>query len=173
MVISDQNTIGKFEYNWHKYHNKIFRRVFYITGSIEAAEDITQEVFVRLYNSPPAHFNIEAWLKRVSMNLAYNFVRDEKFIANKKKKFVSEVDDTIPSAEDKVVDNMENSLTKKILSLLKPNERLCLLLKFSGYKYSEIAEIIQMNKNSVGKLIARAQEKFKKLYYKEVEKNGL
>jgi RNA polymerase sigma factor (sigma-70 family) len=170
MVISDQSTNDFFEQQWQKYHNKIFRRVIYITGNIQASEDITQDTFTKLYNSPPAHNNIEAWLKRVSTNLAYNFIRDEKLNDNKNEQISQDIEQTIPSAEDKVVNKIEYIQTKKILNLLKPNERLCLLLKFSGYKYNEIADIIQINKNSVGKIISRSQEKFKKLYCLEVEK---
>jgi len=44
-----------------------------------------------------------------------------------------------------------------------------LLLKFSGYKYSEIAETIKIDKNSVGTVISRAQAKFKENYLKAEE----
>jgi RNA polymerase sigma factor (sigma-70 family) len=164
MEISDQ--IPDFESNWLKYHNIIFRRVIYITGNIEAAEDITQEVFTKLYKSPPAHKNIEAWLKRVSTNLAYNFIRDEKSRTTKLEKFLQKIDMKAESAENIAVINIEYYMTKKILNKLKSKEKFCLLLKFSGYKYSEIANILNINKNSIGKTLSRAQEKFKKLYLK-------
>jgi len=173
MVISDQDTKNSFEDNWEKYYNKIFRRVIYITGNKDISEDITQEVFAKLYSAPPGHYNVEAWLKRVSTNMAYNFIRNENLKLKKNGSLVENIDNTAVSAEDNVVDKMEYMLTNKILNLLKPNEKLCLVLKFSGYKYNEIAEVLSINKNSVGKIIARAQEKFKKLYFKEVEKNGL
>lgn len=171
MGISDQIPRTDFENNWLKYRNLIFRRVIYITGNIEASEDITQEAFTKLYNSPPAHNNIEAWLKRVSTNLAYNFVRDEKSKINKHEKLLNGISMQVESAENRAVINIEYYMTKKILNKLKSKEKLCLLLKFSGYKYGEISDILGINKNSVGKILSRSQEKFKKLYLKEVEKN--
>jgi DNA-directed RNA polymerase specialized sigma24 family protein len=45
---------------------------------------------------------------------------------------------------------------------------MCLLLKFSGYKYNEIAEVIGVESSSVGTILARAQAKFKEKYQKEV-----
>lgn len=69
-----------------------------------------------------------------------------------------------------IENDFEILLIKKILNELNSKERLCLLLKFSGYKYNEISNIIGIEKNSVGKTIARAQQKFKEKYEKEAKK---
>ena len=169
MILSDQKGNTFFENNWRKHYNQILRRVIYITGNIQASEDITQEVFTKLLNSPPSHKNIEAWLKAVSTNLAYNYIRDEK-LKQKKNQVLIKTLDNVTSAENSVVDKIENNQTKKILDRLNPKERLCLLLKFSGYKYTEISQVVQININSVGKTISRAQKKFKKFYLQEVNK---
>ncbi len=67
-----------FDSVYEKYYGVILKHIAYLTGSIHAAEDISQEVFMRFYNSPPSHSNTIAWLCRVANNLAYNYLRDEK-----------------------------------------------------------------------------------------------
>ena len=77
--------------------------------------------------------------------------------------------DNVISIEEAAIKNIEVRRARKILSKLTARDRLCLMLKFSGYQYTEIAAIIAVQSTSVGKIISRAQEKFKRLYEKEVK----
>lgn len=156
----DQN----FKTTYEKYYDTIFRRISYLTGDMHTAEDLTQEVFIKLYNSPPAHDNIAAWLNKVSANISYNYMRDKKCHEVKNKVIYEKETDHIVSIEEIAINNCEKDLTRKVLNMLSPRDRMCLLLKFSGYKYSEIAEVIGVDKNSIGTLISRAQAKFKENY---------
>jgi RNA polymerase sigma factor (sigma-70 family) len=104
----------------------------------------------------------------VATNLAYNYLRDQKTRRNKEPVLEERSESNVISIEDLAIKNWEVRLTRKILNSLNQRDRLCLLLKFSGYKYNEIAEIAGIDKASVGKILSRAQEKFKKLYLKEV-----
>jgi RNA polymerase sigma factor (sigma-70 family) len=153
---------------YEKYHEVILKHIAYLTGSMHVAEDISQEVFIRLYNSPPSHTNIIAWLCKVANNLSYNYTRDEKSKKRKNPVIAEDEADKVISIEDRVLKNSEIRLTKKVLNSLPARDRMCLLLKFSGYKYDEIAEVIGIEKSSVGTILARAQAKFKEKYLKEV-----
>ena len=158
----------KYEQNfkavYEKYYDTIFRRISYLTGDMHAAEDLAQEVFMKLYNSPPDHNNIAAWLNKVSTNTSYNYIRNKKIHEGKNEMIYKKETDNVISIEEVAINNCEVDLTKKVLNALQPRDRMCLVLKFSGYKYSEIAEIIGVDKNSVGTLISRAQRKFKDNY---------
>ncbi|MDP4093786.1 MAG: sigma-70 family RNA polymerase sigma factor [Bacillota bacterium] len=157
-----------FEKYYETYYKTVFKHVAYITGNIQAAEDITQETFIKLYDIPPSHSNVAAWLIKVSTNLSYNFIRGDK-IRKEKDPAVAENEATnVISIEDAAIRNMEIRSIKKVLDSLNPRDRLCILLKFSGYKYDEIAEIAGIEKASVGKTLARAQAKFKDKYVTEV-----
>jgi len=151
----------------------IFRHCAYITGDVQAAEDLAQEAFIKLLNMPPAHGNTAAWLSRVATNLSYNYIRDRKTMRSKESVIEGQVPDNVISIEDIAIRNSEVRLTRKVLNSLNPRDRLCLLLKFSGCKYSEIAEIAGIEKASVGKILSRAQEKFRELYIKEEKLNEM
>lgn len=156
---------------YEQYYDTIFRRISYLTGDMHVAEDLTQEVFMKLYNSPPDHSNVAAWLNKVSTNISYNYMRDKKIHEGKNEVIYEKEMDNVVSIEEVAINNCEVDLTRKVLNILSPRDRMSLLLKFSGYKYSEIAEVIGVDKNSVGTLISRAQAKFKENYLK-AEKRG-
>ncbi|MGE5328503.1 MAG: sigma-70 family RNA polymerase sigma factor [Deltaproteobacteria bacterium] len=158
-----------FDSDYAKYYNQVFKHTAFLTGNIQAAEDITQETFIKLYNSPPSHSNTIAWLTTVATNLVYNYLRNEKVKKNKEPSVYENDANKVISIEDTAIRNHEIRLIRKVLSSMEPRDRLCLLLKFSGYKYSEIAEIIEVEASSVGTIISRSQSKFKQKFSKEVQ----
>jgi RNA polymerase sigma factor (sigma-70 family) len=161
---NEQNMDQDFDSAFKKYYPVILKHAAYLTGSIQAAEDLAQEAFAKLYKTPPTHSNTIAWLSKVTSNLAYNYLRDEKGRKSKDVVYAEDDVEKVISIDDRVIRNQEIRLTKKVLSSLPVRDRICLLLKFSGYKYDEIAEIIEVEKTSVGTILARAQAKFRERY---------
>lgn len=161
----------KFNNIYEEYYDTIFRRISYLTGDEHVAEDLTQEVFIKLYNNPPSHENVIAWLNKVAANISYNYLRDRKNHDRKNEVIYEGEADNVVSIEEVAISNLEKELVKKVLDMMSLRDRMCLLLKFSGYKYSEIAEVVGVDKNSVGTIISRAQGKFKE-YYLKMEKWG-
>jgi RNA polymerase sigma factor (sigma-70 family) len=149
---------------YREYYPVVLRHAAYLTGSVQAAEDIVQEAFAKLYKAPPAHGNTIAWLSRVTSNLAYNHIRDEKGRKGKEPVLAEDDAEKVISIEERAIRNQEVRLVRKVLSGLPARDRMCLLLKFSGYRYDEISEIIEVEKSSVGTILARAQAKFKERY---------
>lgn len=160
-----------FKNTYEKYYDTILTRISYLTGDLHAAEDLAQEVFMKFYDSPPSHDNIAAWLNKVAANSSYNYLRDRKIHEGKNMAVYENETDKVISIEELAINNCEIGLTRRVLDMLSPRDRMCLLLRFSGYKYSEIAEVIGVDKSSVGTLLSRAQAKFKENYLK-VDKWG-
>ncbi len=150
------------DYNelYKEHYPKVYRHIVYLTGNPQTAEDLSQEVFLRLYNNPPGHENVAAWLFKVANNLSYNHLRDEKARGAKEPAVSADEEDKVISIEDIAIKNQEIREIRKVLALLPERDRMCLLLKFSGYRYSEIAEVIGVEKTSVGTILARSQAKF-------------
>lgn len=161
----------KFNNIYEEHYDTIFRRISYLTGDEHAAEDLTQEVFIKLYNNPPNHENVIAWLNKVAANTSYNYLRNRKNHERKNEAIYDYEIDNVISIEEVAINNCEKELAKKVLEMMSLRDRMCLLLKFSGYKYNEIAEVVGVDKNSVGTIISRAQGKFKE-YYLKMEKWG-
>lgn len=68
-----------------RYKDKIYRYVYRMTGSAEDAEDLTQEVFVRMYTNIAgfrAEASLSTWLFRIAGNLCTDAFRKNKYARN-------------------------------------------------------------------------------------------
>lgn len=142
----------------------MYRRLYYFLGERAAAEDIAQDVFLKLYHQPPRErSNLGGWLLRVAANLSYNYLRGEERRCRREKSQCRE-DAGATSPEEVVIRSQEARLVHQCLAKLPPRDRICLLLKNAGHSYAEIAEVIQVDKNSVGTILARTRRHFASLY---------
>lgn len=148
---------------------KLVRQATFLLGDVSAAEDLAQEAFIRLHRTNLTNVeNPQAWLAKVINNLCYDYMRSEGSRRRREEKFFQpEYQASVSftsSAENLVMDMEEIRLVKQALLKLQPRDRLVLLMRFSGYGYDEIAATTEMNKSSVGTILARARERFKRSY---------
>jgi RNA polymerase sigma factor (sigma-70 family) len=148
-----------------RYYPVICRQLTCLLGSRSAAEDVAQETFIKLYQSPPREpYNLGGWLTRVSANLAYNHLRSES--SRRRREFGAGhlVTKRAAGPEEELLRSEEVALTRQALEHLSERDRACLLLKFSGMNYAEIARVTGVKKTSVGTVLARARAKFRREY---------
>ena len=70
-----------FETLFYRHYDQVYGLLFRLIGNRQEAEDVTQEVFIRLYRQPfegRREHNLSAWLYRVATNLGYNHIRGRK-----------------------------------------------------------------------------------------------
>ncbi|MDI6906197.1 MAG: RNA polymerase sigma factor SigX [Thermoanaerobacterales bacterium] len=147
-----------------RYYPEIFRQLAYILGNRDTAEDLAQETFLKLYAHPPRHQdNLPAWLRKVAVNLAYKHLQKEQNRRRRELKIAAE-DEHNRAGVDPVTRRQEVRDVRAVLETLSRRDRTCLLLRFSGYSYAEIAEIIGVEPSSVGTLLARARSRFRDEY---------
>nr|WP_253666899.1 RNA polymerase sigma factor SigX [Thermoanaerobacterium thermosaccharolyticum] len=160
--------LDSFKDIFEKYYFKIYRQIALIINDDDKAQDIAQEVFIKLIKNPPRDDeNIGGWLSKVAINHALNFIRSEKNLKSRELK-VSQFNDDLISPEDVAIEKIEVDKVRKVLSKMDKRDMLCLVLKHSGYNYEEISISLGIKKSSVGTTVARAHKKFKELYEKEV-----
>lgn len=154
-----------FQELYKKYYHSVFRQIRYIVGDTDLAEDITQESFLKLYHSPPLDMaGVKNWLVKVAINLSYNSKRSDKRREKRENIFYQLEEKRFDECEEKVITNLEIQTTRKAIAKLSVRERALLILRYSGYSYREISEILSINQSSVGTSIARAQSRFKQVY---------
>lgn len=142
----------------------------HLVGDRTTAEDLAQEVFLRLYRRPPDDLQaVGAWLHRVATRVAYDYTRkksQQRRIQQREFEigtaFASE-----PSSEWLVLRNAEREAVVRALQQLVERDRQVLLLRYSGYSYAEIAEIVGINPNIVGTVLNRALSRFKRTFQGE------
>ena len=144
-----------------RYYPAVCRQLTGILGDAGLAEDVAQEAFIKLYTSPPRDpGKVGGWLFRVATNLAYTLMRREKSRGLKESSAEDEVCEE-RTAEEIVIRKEEVEMVNRILDSLGERDRTCLIMKYSGFSYDDIAQAIGVKKTSVGTLIARAQSRFR------------
>ena len=144
----------------------VFRQALRILRSPAEAEDVTQEVFLRLYGEMRAQRKIEnpkAWLFRAVHNLAIDRVRSSRHTQSWDEADDSEnweaVADPAPPAEERMAKVEKQDKVRALLSCLSTQERRCMELRTEGLTYREIAEVLGVRITTVETNLARAVKK--------------
>jgi RNA polymerase sigma-70 factor (ECF subfamily) len=156
-----------FELLIKKYQPNVFRTAMALVHSREDAEEITQDVFVKVYRSlenfrGKARFS--TWLYRVSLNTALNYLK-----ARKRKHFWSGLSGLFnqqsneKNAETVLTEKAEASVIRKAIDGLPSKQRLVfILLKYEELPQKEVAQILKISEGAVEQLVIRAKTNLKK-----------
>lgn len=160
---------AEFEMFFLVYYDAIYRHLFRVVGCRQEAEDLAQEVFLRLYQQRFADgraHNVRAWLYRVATNLAYNALRSEKR-QERRTEIVASLtlaDGAGEDPEQSMARDDQRRLVRRVLGTLRPRTSRLLLLRYAGLSYAELADVLDVAPRSVGTLLARAEKAFAKAY---------
>lgn len=166
----DVGNESDFETLFLNHYQDIYRHLFRILGSRQLAEDVAQEVFLRLYDHEFAanrDHNIRAWLYRVATNLAYNALRSERRRAERQAAAARERESqgrVIRDPAESAGRSAERALVRHVLTELSEREAQLLLLRHAGLSYRELADVVGVAPGSVGTLLARAKAAFESKY---------
>lgn len=147
-----------------RHHQSVYRLAYRFLNDSPEAEDITQEVFLRVFKaartySPKAKFS--TWLYTITKNLCFNALRKKRSVA------IFSIEDEmlpeLPSMDESPIARLEEAEVKKrVLGAVKElpaNLRIAvLLLKYHGLSYEEVAEILECTVNAVKLRVHRAKK---------------
>ncbi len=162
-LVRDGNTDAFGEIIEH-YQMPIVRYLYKLTGDQSLAQDLAQDTFFQAYRSilkTNSHLSFKAWLYRIASNNARQYHRRKcvlsfiPFSDFRKQDFQSE-EVFSDCVEEKMV--IEEALLK-----VPYNQRICMVLHFvEGFKYKEIAQVIDTSEEAVRKRVARGSEVFRR-----------
>jgi RNA polymerase sigma factor (sigma-70 family) len=168
-VAAGKENIG-FDEAFTLHHRTVFRAARSVVQDSALAEDVTQEVFLRLYKNIDGIDNLEMlrpWLIRVAINVARNTLRGNIRANTRDENYVKEtVEESIVSVENEFEQKESTTEIHRALNKIKEPLRSCLILKQQGLSYKEIAESLSLNEASIGQFVARARKEFVRLYGK-------
>ncbi|MGB7069056.1 MAG: sigma-70 family RNA polymerase sigma factor [Pyrinomonadaceae bacterium] len=152
------------------HHRTVFRTARGVVRDSGLAEDVTQEVFLRLYKNMDAIADTEMlrpWLIRVALNVAKNTLRGKIRANTRDENYVKEsVVNSVLSVETEFEEHEEIAEIHNALNKVKEPLKSCLLLKQQGLSYREIASSLSLNESSIGTYVARARQEFSRFYGK-------
>lgn len=163
-----------FETLMTKYFGRLLNFIFRYTANREIAEDLTQEVFIKVYKSGPNYApqaKFQTWLYTIAKNISLNELR-------KNRRMTVSIDQTFQHEgeslrrqikDEKVVspdrDAMQNELmlaVKKAIHELPENQRMAVILRrYDKFSYEEIAAAMETSVEAVRSLLSRAKENLK------------
>jgi RNA polymerase sigma-70 factor, ECF subfamily len=158
-----------------RYRTPLVNFLYRMVRSREQAEDLAQEVFIRVYRAreeyvPSAKFT--TWLFRIATNLALNSLRDHRHQKleismdapvttdaedGDEKPF--EVADKHPTIEQELVEKDRKKMIRHAIEKLPEKQRAAVLLhKYQELDYAEIAKILSVSESALKSLLFRAYE---------------
>jgi RNA polymerase sigma factor (sigma-70 family) len=165
-----------FERLFREHYSSVVLKLMQLVRDMSVAEDLAQEVFLRLYRKPPDNLqSLAPWLHRVLTRVAYDYLRDtvrqRRLLARAEQEMA---DDGTEPGSDCILDRRySRAQVARALGRLSDRDRQALLLRHSGYSYREIAEVLGVRPEIVGSLLKRATERFRREYkHEEDEQDG-
>jgi RNA polymerase sigma-70 factor (ECF subfamily) len=159
-----------------KYSKPVINYIFRFTGSREDAQDLAQDVFIRVYSAaknytPSAKFT--TWLYRMANNISIDYIRKKKFrgshasidehMESKAGEMKAAVADEKIRPVDEAMESEEaGEKVRDALQSLPDNQRAAIIMKiYDDRPYAEIAQILGTSEASVESLLLRARQTLK------------
>ena len=161
-----------FNYLVQKYRRPIISFMYRMAHNSAVAEDLAQEVFLRVYRSranyePSAKFS--TWLYRIATNLGVNHARDTRHERPENTVNLDEPDtetgqapdlaDKKPTVEEEIVQRERLAAIRAKVEALPERQRLAVLMhKYQQMDYRQIAEVLKLSESATKSLLFRAYE---------------
>lgn len=165
----DRNAFGEII---RRYQKMIARTVKGMLGDSAYAEDIGQEVFIKLYYSL-SEFRGEAklstYIQRIAINLTLNEIkRKKRFFSMFSQKENNEIYELEIADYDHEERKEASEIVNKALMALDPKFRIIVIMRMlEGYSTKETAEILDLPLGTVLSRLSRAQEQLKNILKKK------
>lgn len=141
--------------------NKLFRFSLRIVGNVAEAEDVVQEVFIKVWNKRSelgSYKNVEAWCMTLTKNLSIDKLRSKHRRVDSIKEGFDMVSQSA-SPYQVAATNDTMSRIAQMMDMLPEKQRMVMQLRdIEGMAYKEIAEILNLTLDQVKINLFRARK---------------
>lgn len=165
LIRAGQGDIQAFEEVYKASSSFVYNVAYRVIGNQEDAQEVTQEVFMSIYNKLKDfrfQSSFKTWVYRITANQAINRSKKESKTRNKTSAFDEQIDPPAVEADVKTnIDKEDNERkVEELLNELNPDQRACVILRnMEGLSYEEIAQSLNININTVRSRLKRARER--------------
>jgi RNA polymerase sigma-70 factor (ECF subfamily) len=161
-----------FEYLVQKYRRPMVGFMYRMSHNAAAAEDLAQEVFLRVYRSRTSYeasAKFTTWLYRIATNLGVNYARDTRNERPDKMASLDEPDeetgttmdvaDSSLTVEQTIMRRERMAAIRAKVQALPERQRIAVLMhKYQQMDYKQIAEVLKLSESATKSLLFRAYE---------------
>src|SRR5580693_9855487 len=161
-----------FEYLVQKYRRPLVSFMYRMARNSAAAEDLAQEVFLRVYRSRQtyeASAKFTTWLYRIATNLAVNHARDTRHERPEVQVSIDEPDEetgttldvadgTITAEEALLRRERMLAIRGKVEALPERQKLAVIMHKYQQMDYKQIADVLKLSESATKSLLFRAYQ---------------
>ncbi len=154
---------------YDRYSGAVYNKCISFTSDMEAAQDLTQDIFVKLFvklKSFRGESKFSTWLYTFTYNHCVNFVQREMKTENNIQTAVEDLEEEpVEEISDREIFELKAEKLKKALQMLNPTDRMMLLLKYQDdISIREIASTTELSESAVKMRLSRAKMNLVKFY---------
>ena len=164
-----------------RYQRQVANIIYLTLGNREEVDDLTQEVFVRVFRSLDRFefdSSLYSWIYRIAVNLCIDEIRKRKirklipldFLTEKKIEEEKHAREATTGADELLLKE-KKEIVRNALQKISPVHRTVILLReYQDLSYEEIAKTLQISPQAVKSRIFRAREELRELlkdYFQE------
>lgn len=170
MLAFQKGDKGSFETLMKKYYARVQNFICRFVGNKNVAEDLTQEVFIRVYKKvsfyrPKGKF--QTWLYEIAKNISLNELRKNKRVIisldesiegddNEMKRQITDPNSSCPDKD--ILEKETQEVVKEAINALPPNQRMAVILRrYEDFSYGDIAKTMNCSPEAVKSLLSRAR----------------
>ena len=155
-----------------KYRKPIISFMYRMTRNQATAEELAQEVFLRVFRSREtyrAEARFSTWVYRIATNLGVNHARDTRHERTASTVYLDEADpetgsspdvaDQTPGVEATLLrDERMNAIREYVLALPERQKMAVLMHKYEGMDYKQIGDVLKLSESATKSLLFRAYQ---------------
>ena len=143
----------KFEAIFHCYKNMVYRLAYLTLGDAQEAEDVMQEVFIKVYQAHdsfrPEKGNFNSWLRRITINQSISRQRRKSLpslsLENLEEEGADLSETSYELPEETAIKQEESRRIQRAISFLDKKHRAILALRyFDNLSYNEISLVLEI-----------------------------
>ena len=147
------------------YHERVYWRCWAVTRHVETAQDLTQDVFVRVWKALPSyteHGGMNAWIQKITANTVRDWYRS-------KQQHTEERTGALPEGFDKAIEEpqhwiAERDLLRLVLSRLDPIDATLLVARANG-EMRDAEHLVELTRQAAHMRYKRVAIKARHIYH--------
>tara|TARA_R110001606_G_scaffold257317_1_gene405306 strand:- start:304 stop:891 length:588 start_codon:yes stop_codon:yes gene_type:complete len=174
--IVETNNSQLFAVLYDRFSKVVFNKCYGFANSKEEAEDLTHDVFIRLFlklKTFKGKAKFSTWLYSFTYNFCVNYVQRNSYKKKEKFTVVTDVikdDDVSMNIEETDLFAVKSEKLGRTLELMEPKDKMILLMKYQDdISIKEIKESLAIGESAVKMRIKRARHKAVSIYSELLE----